>query len=93
MTDSATNPDAVNDNAPVNDNAAAIEGPTRDLDAELQAALGDPRLENVVGAAMLVATAFRLRDEDALILTLRRLTDAVAFLEEDDVEVRQAACG
>jgi len=87
MTDPAVNPDAVNDNAP------AIEGPLSDLDAGPQPASGDPRLENVVGAAMLVATAFRLRDEDALILTLRRLTDAVAYLEEAEVELPHAACG
>jgi len=87
MTDPAVNADAVNDNAP------AIEGPLRDLDAGLQPASGDRRLENVVGAAMLVATAFRLRDEDALILTLRRLTDAVAYLEADEIELPHAACG
>lgn len=74
--------DAVNDNAPLPDDA--IEG-----------SLGDTRLENVVGAALLVATAFRLRDEDALILTLRRLTDAVDALEAEPVEEdeRRAACG
>lgn len=87
MTEPAENADAVNDNAPMS------ESPVRDLDAELQAAMTDPRLENVVGAAMLVATAFRLRDEDALILTLRRLSDAVALLEDEAVEVRQAVCG
>lgn len=73
---------AVNDNAPIADEGAA-------------AMAGSP-LESVVSAAVLVATAFRLRDEDALILTLRRLTDAVDALEieaeEDEVE-REAACG
>ena len=61
---------AVNDNAPI----AALED-------ELKAHLSTAHAENVVGAAVLVATAFRLRDEDALIMTLRRLTDAVDALE------------
>ena len=78
---------------PVNDNAPLGENPVHDLDAALVAAMGDLRIENVVGAAMLVATAFRLRDEDALILTLRRLTDAVALLEADAPALRQVACG
>ena len=76
--------DAVNDNAPL-----------LDLDEAGAGSLGDTRLEAVAGAALLVATAFRLRDEDALILTLRRLTDAVDALETDtvDEDERRAACG
>ena len=76
--------DAVNDNAPLPDLDDAIEG-----------SLGCSRIENVVGAAVLVATAFRLRDEDALILTLRRLTDAVDALEAEtvDEDERRAPCG
>ena len=38
-------------------------------------------LEAVVSAAVLVAGAFRLRDEGGLIVTLRLLTDAVAAWE------------
>lgn len=45
------------------------------LEAELAAQ------EPVVGAAILAATAFRLRDEAGLIETLRRLTGAVAAHE------------
>jgi hypothetical protein len=37
--------------------------------------------EPVIGAALLVATAFRLRDEAGLIDTLRRLAQAVAAHE------------
>ncbi len=76
--------------AAVNDNL-----PPLDLEHDLAARLGEPRLENVIAAAVLVATAFRLRDEDALILTLRRLTDAVDALEADPAATddRSAACG
>lgn len=84
------------DNSAVNDNAPLLDSETPGLDEAPDSALGDPRLENLVGAAVLVATAFRLRDEDALILTLRRLTDAVDALEEAaeaEVEQRRAACG
>ncbi len=84
------------DNAAVNDNAPLLDPDALGLDAALAGALGDPRLENVVGAAVLVTTAFRLRDEDALILTLRRLTDAVDALEEAaeaEIEERKLACG
>lgn len=76
--------------AAVNDNA-----PQPDLDDEVRAGTAGSPVENVVGAALLVATAFRLRDEDALILTLRRLTNAVDALEagsEAEDEPR-AACG
>ena len=48
------------------------------LDAELQTQ------EPVIGAAVLVATAFRLRDESALIAALRLLVQAVGRLEEQD---------
>ena len=84
------------DNPAVNDNAPLLDIESLGLDEALRGALGDPRLENVVGAAVLVATAFRLRDEDALILTLRRLTDAVDALEEAaeaEMEEQRAACG
>lgn len=37
--------------------------------------------QDVIANAILVATAFRLRDEDALIGVLRRLTSSVAKLE------------
>ena len=84
------------DAAAVNDNAPLLDTDSLGLDEALAGALGDPRLESVVGAAVLVATAFRLRDEDALILTLRRLTDAVDALEEAadaEMDERRAACG
>jgi len=38
--------------------------------------------EQVIAAAVLVATAFRLRDEEALVTMLRRLTAAVGKLEQ-----------
>jgi hypothetical protein len=79
-------------NAAVNDNA-----PLPESDQEIEGGIGESRIENVVGAALLVATAFRLRDEEALILTLRRLTDAVDALEAEaeaaEGEERRAACG
>jgi len=86
----------MSDNDAVNDNAPLLDIDTLGLDEALAGALGDPRLEHVVGAAVLVATAFRLRDEDALILTLRRLTDAVDALEEAaeaEMDEQRAACG
>lgn len=63
---------AVNDNSPV-----------ADFDLDLVTPLGDARLESLVTAAVLVSTAFRLRDEEALILTLRRLTEAVDALQRE----------
>ncbi len=81
---------AVNDNQPAHE---PLELADLDLPDELVAALDDPRLENVVGAAMLVATAFRLRDEEALIMMLRRLTNAVDGLAKDEAPARRAACG
>ena len=83
------------DNGAVNDNA-----PISALEDEIKAHLSTEHLEAVVGTAVLVATAFRLRDEDALIMTLRRLAEAVDALEAEAVsdaeapaEQRQAACG
>ena len=80
---------AVNDNAPI----TALED-------EIKAHLSTEHLESVVGTAVLVATAFRLRDEDALVMTLRRLADAVDALEaeaeaaaQSPAEQRQAAFG
>ena len=76
--------DAVNDNAPL-----------PDFDDQIEGNPGVSRVENVVAAAVLAATAFRLRDEDALVLTLRRLTSAVDALEAETAEEddRRAACG
>ncbi|MFO1038894.1 MAG: hypothetical protein U1E45_18795 [Geminicoccaceae bacterium] len=45
------------------------------LEADLQA------LEPMIGAAVLVTTAFRLRDDDGLVASLRHLTDAVEAWE------------
>ena len=45
-------------------------------------AASDPCSEAVIAAAILVATAFRLRDEDALVTALRQLVRAVQLMEE-----------
>lgn len=37
--------------------------------------------QDVIANAIMVATAFRLRDEEALVTVLRRLTSSVARLE------------
>ena len=42
----------------------------------------DP-VQALIGEAILVGTAFRLRDSEALILTLRRLVDAIERLAAD----------
>ena len=49
---------------------------TRELRAELE------RLEPLVGAAFMTATAFRLRDRDALSHALRLLVSATRAVEE-----------
>jgi hypothetical protein len=69
---------AASDWQPVAANANDIEamGRLETLQAELTAQ------EAVMSAALLVTTAFRLRDEAGLIETLRRLTNAVAALED-----------
>lgn len=43
-------------------------------------------LEPIVSAALLVTSAFRMRDETGLIATLRLLTNAVACWEARQVE-------
>jgi hypothetical protein len=58
-----------------NSNDATLSGLAASLQAELAAQ------EPVVGAAVLVATAFRLRDEAGLTRTLRLLTEAIDGLE------------
>ena len=49
------------------------------LDATASCGRGAPgqALDRIVTAAVLVATAFRLRDEDGLVIALRRLVAAV----------------
>jgi hypothetical protein len=61
--------------APANCNQLDPRSRLARLEAELAAQ------EPVVGAAILAATAFRLRDESGLIETLRRLAVAVAAHE------------
>lgn len=62
--------------AAANTNEAASAERCAALEADLAA------LEPVMAAALLVTTAFRLRDEAGLIETLRLLTDAVSGVEE-----------
>jgi hypothetical protein len=69
--------------SPANSNSPDPWQRLAQLEAELAAQ------EPVIGAAILTATAFRLRDEAGLIETLRRLSEAVAAHE--DLEVRSAA--
>jgi hypothetical protein len=61
---------------PANANHADPFQRLEQLEADLQAQ------EPVIGAAVLVATSFRLRDEAGLVDTLRLLAQAVAALEE-----------
>ena len=60
---------------PANANARDPWARLARLEAEIEAQ------EPVIGAAILAATAFRLRDEVGLIETMRCLTDAVAAHE------------
>lgn len=62
--------------AAANANEAASAERCAALEAELAA------LEPVASAALLVTTAFRMRDEAGLIETLRLLTQAVAEIED-----------
>jgi hypothetical protein len=62
--------------AAANTNEAASAERCAALEAELAA------VEPLVGAAILVTTAFRMRDEAGLIATLRLLTAAVRAVEE-----------
>ncbi len=62
-------------------NAARV--PEAALDREPPAEQELSRLDPVVSAALLVTSAFRLRDEAALITTLRLLTNAVAAWEAE----------
>lgn len=66
--------------ATVIEHVDAVEWPqdNRALRAELA------RLEPVVGAALLAATAFRLRDHEALISALRMLVQVTRSFEEHD---------
>ena len=62
--------------APANANDQNPWSRLAQLEADLQAQ------EPLIGAAILVATSFRLRDEASLVDTLRLLTQAVHGLEE-----------
>jgi hypothetical protein len=64
---------------PANGNESDPARRCTELEAELRA------LEPVVGAAILAAASFRLRDESSLIDTLRLLTEALAGLEEHEL--------
>jgi hypothetical protein len=65
-------------------NAARDPEPELDRDAFAEPELS--HLDPIVSAAVLVTSAFRLRDEAALIATLRMLTSAVAAWEAERVE-------
>jgi hypothetical protein len=56
---------------------AAIEPLEEELPVEQELSSLDP----IISAALLVSSAFRMRDEGALIATLRLLTNAVADWE------------
>jgi hypothetical protein len=62
-------------------NAARDPEPELDREAFVEPELS--HLDPIVSAAVLVTSAFRLRDEAALITTLRLLTNAVAAWEAD----------
>jgi hypothetical protein len=51
----------------------------------------DPIMDAVISAAVLVTTAFRLRDEVGLVGTLRELTHAVAVMEAAQEQQAQRA--
>ena len=61
----------------------AARDPEPELDSEVFAEPELSHLDPIVSAAVLVTSAFRLRDEAALITTLRLLTNAVAAWEAD----------
>jgi hypothetical protein len=65
-------------------NAARDPEPELDRDALAESELS--HLDPIVSAAILVTSAFRLRDEAALITTLRMLTSAVAAWEAGRAE-------
>ena len=69
----------------VNDNAGEEEDLTVFPDKN-DVELVSEEASAVIGAAILVATAFKLRDEDALVHTLRGLATAVANLEHADAD-------
>lgn len=70
---------AVNDNhAPNGDFASASDAPGHFLSDENQ-----PAVQSIVSTAILLRTAFRLRDEDAMISLLRNLADCVDCLEQE----------
>ncbi len=61
----------------------AARDPEPELDREAFAEPELSHLDPIVSAAVLVTSAFRLRDEAALITTLRLLTNAVAAWEAE----------
>lgn len=65
-------------------NAARDPEPELDRDAFAEPELS--HLDPIVSAAILVTSAFRLRDDSALITTLRLLTNAVASWEAGRAE-------
>jgi len=68
----------------VNDNLAEApnDAPETDAASPPPGHERDAKVEHVVSTAVLVATAFRLRDEDGLLRTLRQLAEAVDALED-----------
>ena len=50
----------------------------------------EPLEAGVIGTAKLVVTAFRLKDERSVILTLRKLAEAVGLLETAEAAAEEA---
>ena len=68
----------------------AARDPEPELDHETFAEPELSHLDPIVSAAVLVTSAFRLRDEAALITTLRLLTNAVAVWEANRADAPAA---
>ena len=68
----------------------AARDPEPELDREAFAEPELSHLDPIVSAAVLVTSAFRLRDEAALITTLRLLTNAVAVWEANRADAPAA---
>ena len=70
---------AVNDNHAPNDDFVN----TSDSQDNVSSDENQPTIQSIVSTAILLRTAFRLRDEDAMISLLRNLANCVDCLEQE----------